>query len=180
MVAHLRRVSMKEVSEILKKHLLWLQEKPGGVRADLSRCDLRLMNFSLTVLVAADLSHSDLSRTNFFCANMQFADLTGAKLSDANFQGVDLSFGELDDVSISHSDFTLAKINYANLRKVEGREVCLNRADLSHSSLKEVNLQGASLIDCSFVDTRQTYVDFRNAVQDGADHTGAFCIGCKY
>lgn len=177
---HLRKVSIREVSEILQKHFLWLQDNPEGGRADLSWCDLRLMNLSFTVLVGADFRNSDLSRANFLCSNMQFADLRGAKLSDSCFKGADLSFGVLEDVSINHSDFSLARLHYTNFRRVEGREACFDHADFSHAFMIEVNLQGASLLDCCFVNTLQMFVDFRNTKPHGADYTDVFSIGCKY
>lgn len=52
----------KELSEVLKKHKLWLEGENGGERADLRGADLR----------CADLRHADL----------QGADLQGAEIED--------------------------------------------------------------------------------------------------
>lgn len=50
---------------ILEKHKLWLEDKEGGVKADLRGADLRR-------------------------ANLQVANLRGADLQDANLRGTDL------------------------------------------------------------------------------------------
>jgi len=38
-------MKQSDIAEILKKHLLWVHERRGGIRADLSLKDLRRFNF---------------------------------------------------------------------------------------------------------------------------------------
>lgn len=177
---HLRRMSIRELSEILQKHYLWLQEKTGGVRADLSRCDLRLMNLSKAILVGADLRWSDLSRANLFCANMQFADLRGANLSDSSLKGIDLSFADLGYAKINHSDLSYAMLHHTRLYRVESINSCFDQADLTNAYLTNVNLQGSSLGSTTLRNARLWLVDFEKAVRKGTVFAGARCVGCTY
>lgn len=50
------------LSSILADHKLWVQGKPGGVRADLSGADLREANLRGANLSGADLSWANPSR----------------------------------------------------------------------------------------------------------------------
>ena len=69
----------KKLAEILAAHMLWLNGKEGGVRADLSEANLR----------CADLSEANLSEADLRCADLRCADLSKAKelLSAVNFIG---------------------------------------------------------------------------------------------
>ena len=60
----------KKLKEILSKHLDWLLDKPGGMRANLSGADLS----------GADLYGADLSRANLYGANLYGANLSRANL----------------------------------------------------------------------------------------------------
>ena len=63
----MKRITQEELEVFLRKHKLWLENKKGGERADLS---------------GADLSEADLSGAN----------LSGADLSGANLSGADLDY----------------------------------------------------------------------------------------
>jgi uncharacterized protein YjbI with pentapeptide repeats len=65
-------MTARELQEALRLHLLWLDDDPEGVRADLSGADLR----------GADLSEADLRG-----ADLSGADLRGADLSRADLRG---------------------------------------------------------------------------------------------
>ena len=58
-------MEQEELNEALKKHRLWLQNKSGGERANLSGADLR----------RADLRGADLSKANLRGADLRRADL---------------------------------------------------------------------------------------------------------
>ena len=62
----------KELSDILRKHNLWLNNDDCGVRANLRGANLR----------GADLSGADLSVANLSGADLSGADLIGAKIDD--------------------------------------------------------------------------------------------------
>ena len=99
-----------ELQEILEKHKLWLNNKKGGVRANLSLANLR----------EANLHGADLSR----------ADLSGADLSGANLSGANLRRANLREADLSRADLSRADLRWANLRGAD-----LSGADLDFSCL---------------------------------------------
>lgn len=60
----MRTYDTETISSILAAHKLWIEGKPGGVRADLSE---------------ANLSGADLRGANLSGADLSEADLSGAK-----------------------------------------------------------------------------------------------------
>ena len=73
-------MTTEELKEILRLHKLWLNDKEGGVRADLrganmTGCDLR----------EANLREANLREANLCWADLRGADLRGANLCEANF-----------------------------------------------------------------------------------------------
>ena len=59
-----------KLHEILRKHKQWLDDVPGGNRANLQHADL----------LGADLQHADLQHSDLQYADLRDADLRGANL----------------------------------------------------------------------------------------------------
>ena len=59
-----KKITKEELEVFLRKHKLWLENKEGGERADLSRADLSRVNLSWANLSWADLRGVNLSRVN--------------------------------------------------------------------------------------------------------------------
>jgi len=76
-----------KLQEILRLHLAWFNNEPGGERANLHGANLSEAN-----LRGADLRGADLSGANLSEANLHGADLRGADLHGANLRGADLDF----------------------------------------------------------------------------------------
>jgi len=72
----MRKFTKDELAEIIRKHGLYLADKEGGERANLSGA----------YLSGAYLSGADLSRAYLSGANLSRADLSGADLSRANLE----------------------------------------------------------------------------------------------
>ncbi len=119
-----------KLSEILRKHHIWLNRAPEGERADLSGADLSGADLSYADLSYADLSYADLSGADLSYADLSYADLSRADLSYANLSYADLSYADL-----SYADLSRADLSYANL----------SYADLSHADLSRANLSYANL-----------------------------------
>ena len=62
-----------ELQEALRLHKLWLNAKPGGIRAGLSKANLSNANLSYTDLRGADLSYTDLRGTNLSNVDLRCA-----------------------------------------------------------------------------------------------------------
>ena len=106
----LREITKDALSEILKKHLSWINDEPGGEKADLSYANLRHADLSYANLSYADLSYADLSY-----ADLSYADLRSANLRYANLRSADLSYADLRSANLRSADLSYADLRSANL-----------------------------------------------------------------
>lgn len=122
-------MTKKKLKKVLKLHQKWLQDKPNGVRADLSEEDLQWVDLSnadlreaflaganlrMADLSKANLSDADLSYANLSCANLQYADLKNANLLGTHLWGADLKLAAntpfVPLACPDHGEFTAFKI----------------------------------------------------------------------
>ena len=113
---------IKNLNEILEKHLKWMNDENGGERADLSGADLRGANLS-----GANLNVADLSGANLSGANLRGADLSGANLSGADLSGADLSGANLRGADLSGANLSGANLSGANLRGTKIELMLVNK-----------------------------------------------------
>ena len=112
---------IKNLNEILEKHLKWLNAENGGERANLSgvnlsgvslyRADLRGANLRGANLSGVNLSGADLRGANLSGANLSVANLSVANLSGANLSGVNLSGADLRGANLSGTEIELMLVN---------------------------------------------------------------------
>ena len=95
-----RSISRDELNNILKKHTMWLDNEPGGERANLRGANLR----------GADLSGADLR-----WADLSEAKLRGAKLRGAKLRGTYLKWADLSEADLSEADLRGANLSGAKL-----------------------------------------------------------------
>ena len=88
-----KTVTPEDLKQILDSHALWLDEKPGGVRASLIGADLR----------GANLAGATLAGANLIFADLQYADLTNAKLSGADLTGSKQAYAALAGATLTHT-----------------------------------------------------------------------------
>ncbi|MBI5522521.1 MAG: pentapeptide repeat-containing protein [Desulfarculus sp.] len=111
-----RKISEKELAQILGEHRRWADSKEKGKRAHLNEADLggaslteanlraadlRKVDLSYAELRKADLSYAELRRANLTSADLSDADLRSASLINADLSGADLSGACLDDANLS-------------------------------------------------------------------------------
>ena len=125
-----RSISKEELNSILEKHKMWLDNKPGGERADLRGANLREANLREANLSTAYLYKADLSGADLSGANLREANLSGAYLTGANLRGADLRGSNL-----IWADFTGADLRGADLRRADLRRSYLGKANLSEAKL---------------------------------------------
>ena len=118
---------IKNLNEILEKHLKWLNDENGGERADLSGADLsgadlRGANLSVANLRGANLRLADLRGANLRGANLRLADLRGTNLRGADLSGADLRVADLRGVNLYRADLL-----GANLRGTEIELMLVNK-----------------------------------------------------
>ena len=161
---------IKNLNEILEKHLKWLNYENDGERADLSGANLR----------GADLSGADLSGANLRGADLSGADLSGADLSGANLRGADLS-----GANLSVADLSGANLRGANLRGADLRGADLSGADLSETKIDPMLLNKFYPICCpeagNFVAWKKVRGNFivKLEVTENAKRSSAFGRKCR-
>ena len=145
-----RSISKEELNNIIEKHKMWLDNKPGGERADLYKADLSGANLSGANLYKvnlrganlhrANLYKSDLSGANLYESGLIRANLIGAKLYKADLSEAYLNGADLSEANLSRAYLYKADLLYANLRGAD-----LSGADLREADLREADLEGAKL-----------------------------------
>ena len=108
-------MTKEQLDEILEKHKKWLNDEPGGERA------------------------------NLFGANLRGADLFGANLRGADLFGANLRGADLFEADLFRADLFRANLRGANLRGADLRGADLRGADLCGANLRGAHLQGANL-----------------------------------
>ena len=104
-----------KLQEILENHQMWLNNEPGGVRADLNGANLNGANLSRVDLRGVNLSGADLCDVDLSCAN-----LSGADLSYTNLNGADLICADLSDTDLSEANLNCADLRHTNLSGAKG------------------------------------------------------------
>ena len=113
---------IKNLNEILEKHLKWLNDENGGERADLYRANLCGANLCGANLCGANLYRADLRGANLCGANLYIADLRGANLCGANLCGANLYIADFRG-----ADLCGANLRGANLRETKIEQMLLNK-----------------------------------------------------
>ena len=93
-------MTQEELQTILEKHKKWLNDVPGGERANLEDANLE----------DADLEDADLRG-----ANLEDANLAGANLKDAYLEGANLKSAYLKDTNLKGAYLKNANLKGANL-----------------------------------------------------------------
>ena len=91
-------MNKEELKEILDNHKKWLNDEPGGKKANLRDADLRGADLSFADLRGADLRGADLRGANLRYADLRGANLRYADLRSADLRGADLWIENGDDV----------------------------------------------------------------------------------
>jgi len=139
-------LSPEELTRILENHKLWLAGDPKGVKANLSRFDLRDIRMTGINLSRAQLSGVNLSGAFLPYANLSCVDLSCASLFRANLNHANLKHAKLSHTRLSHACLNHADLSYANLLHAD-----LSYADLSDANLFYANLTNANLVHASLI-----------------------------
>ena len=108
------------LSNILKRHEMWLKKEKDGECADLRNANLKCVNLKCVNLKCANLYSIDLRKANLSGINLEravlfSANLEGANLEGANLEGADLRNANLKDTNLYSVDLRNANLKYANL-----------------------------------------------------------------
>lgn len=106
----LRKISKKELEDILEEHEKYLEDYPNGERANLEYRYLEYADLIYVQLENANLSHAFLGN-----AYLRRADLSYANLRNSNLKNADLTGANLTRADLSYADLTDANLRYANI-----------------------------------------------------------------
>ena len=128
-----------ELSEIIKKHRLWLDEEDGGERADLSyanlcSADLRSANLRSADLRSADLRYADLSYANLRSADLRSANLRSADLRYANLRSADLRYADLCSADLRYADLSDPILWGATGNMSEIKSIAIDTYDIAYTA----------------------------------------------
>ena len=122
-------MTQEELQTILEKHKKWLNDVPGGERANLIGANLERANLECANLEDANLEDANLRGADLRGANLECANLRGANLRGANLEGANLDYscwplwcGSLRDVQIDKRIF--AQLAYHLCRVIVDDDEC--------------------------------------------------------
>lgn len=136
----MRKITVKELKEILEKHKKWLNGEEGGERADLRDTDLRGEDLRKVDLREASLDCANLIAANLQGANLQHTNFRKAKLQSVNLQNADLQFADLRGTNLVQANLPSTNLQCADLSNANVRH-----ANVRNANLKDANLHGANL-----------------------------------
>ena len=108
-------MTQEELQTILEKHKKWLNNVPGGERANLAGANLKYANLEDADLEYANLAGANLGYANLEDADLASASLRGANLKDANLEGANLKDANLEGASLRGANLKDANLEGANL-----------------------------------------------------------------
>ena len=118
---------IKNLNEILKKHLKWLRNEDGGEQANLRGANLCEANLCEADLRGADLCEADLRGANLCGVNLRGANLRGANLYRADLYGANLCGADLCEADLRGVNLCGVNLRGANLRGAEIEPTLLNK-----------------------------------------------------
>ena len=102
-----------ELQEVLEKHIKWIRNEAGGVRANLRGADLRRADLWSADLRRANLRDADLRGVDLRVTNLRGTNLRGADLRDADLRGADLRVTNLRDTNLRGANLRVADLRGA-------------------------------------------------------------------
>lgn len=152
--------------------------------ANLSKLDLRHINFKYanlrnSNLKGADLSHSNLERADLYQSNLEGAQLTSANLASANLENSNLRAITILDPTINSRN-PPTSFEGANLRNTNFEGSQLPRANMRVAILKGSNLQNCDLARATLAGADLENCDFSGSDLNEANLRGANVKGASF
>ncbi|MCI9130317.1 MAG: pentapeptide repeat-containing protein [Eggerthellaceae bacterium] len=129
----LRQITEQELEEILEKHRLWVRDKPGGERADLTDADLR----------GIDLREALLSSAACKGACFDGVDMRGSNISAADMRGASFRMTKMHGSYARGTRFNRAEISRSNMNKMLLREADFSKARIENTDMDACDLRDA-------------------------------------
>lgn len=172
-VPEMKKVTLEELNDILKKHEKWLESgRKDGELAILNDTNLQEANLCNAKLQEAHLQGANLQKTHLQGAQLHRAmlgksNLLGANLHKAGLKNTDLKLANLQQSILVEADLQGANLHQANLQgayllgaKAIGAvfiEANLQQANLQEADLTNANFHEANLLAAKFQDADLSY-----------------------
>lgn len=157
--------------DILKKGVdYWnnWRAKNADIKLDLSKEDLKGVNFIGINLFGVDLYEADLREAKLSRANLQESNLIRAKLINANLCMSKLISADLFEADLNGAKLIDAKLSSANLNSTN-----LSMADLSNAILIDTNCSDTIFTEADLKESLLLSVIFRNSKLTNTKISGA-------
>ena len=169
----LQPMNQHELDDILTKHELFLNRKPGGARAIIRDREMSNLNFAKRNISQADFAgcimrHSDFSFCNFENAIIFSCDLSESKMPHTKFIRADVRGSAFENCDLQNSDFSQADLR-------EGAVIKRKKAKKPNDTFNKTTKAGTVI----FRGSNLTHCNFSQAVAINADFTDALMQNCN-
>lgn len=171
-------VTQEDLEQIIVKHGMFMNGRPGGARALLKFKDLSGLNFkggdlsgadfTASILRGANMSGGTFNNAVFYGCDMQQASLERAIFRRADFRGAYIAGANLSHSDLSSADMREGKV----LEKGKGGMIVERDAPEGHLNPKTV-FTGARLTQTNLSGIRAMATDFSDADLSGVTIRGA-------
>jgi len=131
----MKTYTKEELQTVINKHRDWLNDTPGGSRADLTGAYLEG-----AYLTGADLRGADLTGADLRGADLRGADLTGADLRGADLRGAYLRGAYLTGEDLRGAYLTGAYLTGAYLTGAGGEKITIKTTAVFSGLYKYVTI----------------------------------------
>ena len=175
---HREQIQLPEgqLGEILRRHDLFRNSRPGGRRAVLTGVDLSGLD-----LAGQDLSHADFTSASFYGANLAGCRFDCATLFACDFRQANLENASLVRADLRGCHFAGAILVGANLFSAdlrEGLHVSRDRKGEFHTLVPEEH-NATAISGADFSGANLTNASLSGAIAIQTDFSNATMRGCK-
>lgn len=140
------------------KHVLWLNDIPGGEQLDLSECWLDCVNMANRKLLNAKITDCVFKNVN-----MESAELCFANFSGSFFENCSMKYTTADEINMRSTTLKNCDLSYILLMHGNFAHATFYKSDLFNCRISNSCYEGARFVDTS---TEDQYIDTDNEMSD--------------
>ena len=139
---HYEVVDQDEFEIAYAKHILWLNDLPGGKQLDMSGCHLEGINLSNRKLLNSNFSDSLLAGCNMDSAELCFANFSGAFLDHCSMQYVNA-----DEINFRGATLKESDLSYILLYGGNFAHATFYKSELFNCNIGNTCFEGTRFVD---------------------------------
>ncbi len=155
---HYEYVDADDFEIAYAKHILWLNDIPGGKQLDMSGCHLEGVNLSNRKLLNANFSDALLVGMNMDSAELCFANFSGAFLDHCSMQYVNADEINFRGATLKESDLSYIMVGHGNFAHAQFYKTDLFNCNIMNSCFEGTRFVGTAT-QCESIDTENTMTD---------------------